>query len=256
MKKLILLSLLGILSFTGFLLAGVPASVVWQVAQEQRLVPSNINLSGLDGTVWEGSAQSVSISGEKLPKTSWKLLSRSLPEQKLLVDIQTGHGRSDLFVKGQLSWDGDQVQLTRGKGRASRDQIQQWLQLPYPVEVDGSLSLSVAQLTVQNGRCKALKSNGRVRQAEARTPFGEVELGDVQFDLSCNGNRLKVVAQQNSNDLTANANITVDMRGRYTVNGSVKPQAELDESFRNSLAFLGKTNARGEYALKARGTLR
>ena len=255
MKKTILLTLLGLLAFAGFFVAGMPATVVWQVAENHNLVPHNIEVSGVEGTLWEGSARQIVVHGLELPKTSWALSGDSLFEQKLLVDVETGHARSDLFAKGLLGWDGEQLTISDARARASREQLQEWVQLPVPVVVDGRLSVSIPSMTVADGHCVALDGDGMLRQAEVQSPFGDVDLGQVTFDLDCKSNRLNIVASQSSAELKASAKVVVDRNGRYTVSGHLLPQDELAEPFRNSLKFLGRANAKGEYPLKTRGTL-
>ena len=255
MKKMISLTLLGLVAFTGFFVAGMPASVVWQLAEKRHLIPQNIDVSGVEGTLWEGSARRITINDVQLPKTSWALSGDSLFEQKLLVDVKTGHARSGLWGKGLLSWDGEQLMVSDVRVRASEENIQEWVRLPFPVTVDGRLSVNIPGMTLMQGRCVALDGNGTLHQAEVQTSFGEVDLGLVSFDLSCKSNRINIVASQNSEELKVSAKVIVDMNGRYTVSGNLLPQDELAEPFRKSLSLLGRANANGEYPLKTRGRL-
>ncbi|OED41008.1 hypothetical protein ACH42_15135 [Endozoicomonas sp. (ex Bugula neritina AB1)] len=255
MKKMIVLTLLGLVAFIGFLIAGLPASAVWRLAEQRNLVPQNIEISGVEGTLWEGTARQVVINDVKLPKTSWALSSNSLPEQALQVNVEIGHVRSELFGKGLLSWDGEQLKVSGVKARASEKKIQEWIKLPAPVVIDGRLSVSIPSMTIKQGRCVTLNGEGLLRQAGVNTPFGEVNLGQVSFDLSCQSNQVHVVAQQNSPELKVTAKLIVDMDGRYTVSGHLFPKDELTESFRKNLSFLGRANSKGEYPLNTRGVL-
>ena len=254
-KKVILLSLLGLLAFIGFFVMATPANVVWQVAKERSLIPGNIQVSGIEGTLWKGSARKVTIDEQVLPKTGWALSGDSLFAQKLMVDVQIGHARSDLFAKAQLGWDGEQLSVVNARGRVNRDQIQEWVQLPFPIVVNGQLSVAIPNMIFKQGRCIVLDGDGALRQAEVQTPFGEVDLGQVSFDLSCKSNRLTIAISQNSSELKVSAKVVVDMNGRYTLNGNLLPQDELAEPFWQSLSLLGRANASGEYPLKTSGAL-
>ena len=80
-----------------------PANIVWSNLKNrfpERL--ESVELSGVSGTFWSGSADEIIIDGNSLSQFGWAVSSFSPAERLLSFDLKVGHSRSDIFFDGLM----------------------------------------------------------------------------------------------------------------------------------------------------------
>lgn len=101
MKQRILVGLLFLLAYLGFLVAHLPA----QWALRMAPLPAALSISGISGTLWAGQAAHVSYGREAVSQLHWRLDGWSLLTLSPALDISFGE-RSGVNGRGRLAWEG------------------------------------------------------------------------------------------------------------------------------------------------------
>src|SRR5690606_16450186 len=91
-------------AFLVFALVTLPANVVIP-----RVQPEGITLAGLDGSVWNGSAQVLQIGGMHAGSVNWRLKPWALFTGRAAADIQLK--RTDGFAQGEVRIGTNRIEL-------------------------------------------------------------------------------------------------------------------------------------------------
>ncbi|MRI32236.1 hypothetical protein EOPP23_04415 [Endozoicomonas sp. OPT23] len=255
MKRVLGLSFLALFSLTVFIVIQTPAVVVWEQVKEH--FPNKVRtvqLQGIEGTLWQGSAQSALINGRQLPSISWDLEGFSPLEQSASYDLKLGHSRSSLSASGLVTLSADEVVVEDGKGRITGDALQKFSRQKL-VDIDGQLKLQIENLTLVNGQCQELEGAGQLRDVSAEGRFGSLELGQGNLDLGCDKGLFLARVEQQSEDVKSSLVLNMLKGNRYRIRGSVTPGEEMEPDLKKGLSFLGKKNSSGGYQINYKGRI-
>ena len=162
-----------------FLAVTVPVSLVWQFSPK----PKGVQVSGLEGTVWAGRADTVTVAGRRLENLTWDLdpwwaLIGGQLEAVVSVsgDVQgrgtVRYGFSGLEVEGlRLE---SPISTLVGNRR-----------LPFRTKVAGEVKLNLTQGSQGEPWCEALNGRITVQQLDVNNQFGAFPLGNLAGTLSC-----------------------------------------------------------------------
>ncbi|WP_422472955.1 type II secretion system protein N [Endozoicomonas sp. ALB032] len=249
MKKIISLAALAVVSYSVFLLAGLPAAFVWRHAPNM----SGIELEGLSGSVWSGSAQELTINGIELQEVSWDFQPSALLTGKVSADLEVGDNLSAVVGQATVTYSPQGVMVEDLEADVSAGWLQQLAAMPVPATARGNINLVVDSLVYEEGRCVELDGRMEWERGRISSPLGNVELGKADADLTCKGNTLEGKISQSSEFLTTDAVFSFNLNGSYSLNGKVSEGEALPETMKDGMKFLGRPDSQGRFPLTFRG---
>jgi len=237
-----------LLSFGGFLAAGVPAG--WLVQRvNTRLAPVQASLSDAHGTAWHGSGQLV-YAGTTLGHLDWTTSPWPLVHGTLSARL---HLRgSSLDAHARLTGGNQGLTLSHLRGRSDLPLLARLANLPTALK--GTL---VANLdTVSIGPDGMLESaSGRLEAHDARLSDFGVNLGTLALQLQPSGQGVNGVLQNSGGDLNLRGRLTLRKNGTYTLHATLKPHAGQNRLRDGLSAVLGSPDQQGRYHYDTRGRL-
>lgn len=112
-KKILLFLLIGVISYTSFLVATLPVSVVWQYVSPQLPLNSlQLEVKGVSGTVWKGNAHLSSRGVEGV--LGWDVLFSGLLTGAIPVDLELKSNVGELTTNVRLYSNGIELNETSG----------------------------------------------------------------------------------------------------------------------------------------------
>ncbi|MGI9279875.1 MAG: type II secretion system protein N [Endozoicomonas sp.] len=251
MKKIISLAALATVSYTGFMLAELPAAFVWNYAPKMP----GIELEGLSGSVWSGSAQELTLNGVELQEVTWDLKPSALLTGKIKADLEVGDDFSAVVGEATVTYSTQGVTIEDLEADASADWLQQLAPMPVPATARGNINLVADTLVYEQGQCVELDGRLAWERGRISSPLGDVKLGKANADLSCKGNTLEGKIRQSSEFLTTDAVFSFDFNGSYSLSGKVSEGKALPENIKNGMKVLGRPDSQGRYPLTFRGRI-
>ncbi len=247
MRKPLLLVAFGAILLLLFLLMLWPARVAvgW-------LLPENVALSGLRGTVWQGTATQLSIDDHPIGALSWDARPFSLlsgrPRWQIELSRDSGFARADVAVTA-----GGSVAVADLTAASPLAGIADLVPL---AGTGGNLTLNLPVLELEDGMLTALA--GRV-VVDALSPIGltDVDLGTIELQVPAdqsppfNG----ALSAVSGPLIVEDGRLELQTDGRYSVSGRVKARDDAPENIRQGLQFLGAPDPSGFYPFLQRGSL-
>ena len=256
MKKAILLSLLALVAFTASLIFKMPAAVVWE--QAQNYFPketAKVQLEGIEGTLWSGSADQITFRGKTLPRPRWQLASVSPLERQIGLDLQLGHSRSQLSLNAHVEISEGEIAILDTRGRIGGQELTRLMGNGLPVNIDGQIRLTLDEWRFWNGRCQTFNGQGQLHNFVVDSKFGSVNLGQGELKLSCEGGKLAAKFTQDSDEVVSSLKLNMLSRNRYQLQGQLTPRASFDKQLQRGLTYLGKPDSDGSYQVSYKGRI-
>lgn len=228
------------------LLAGnTPAGVV------RVFMPADIKAGRFSGSLWQGRVYQLTWRNVTIEDVHWQLTFSSWrPAIKVALRDPRGlQGTGTLRGWHDLEW--YEWQLS-----APADFVRQQLSLALAMTLKGGLQLQLHQGEFTSHGCQRLGGVIKWRHAQMATPLGDLDLTDVDGELSCNGKgELALVLKQDSPHLNIEGRGVVGAGGGYRFNGLVRSGPMLPEAMKPLLAQVGRANERGQIAWQTQGQL-
>lgn len=230
----------------------IPASLVVKYAP----LPRALQLQGVSGTLWQGSAEQVSWQRNKLGAVQWDWQWSALLGAKAQAAVRFGRG-SDLEMRGKGV-------IGYGlSGAFARDvvvsmpaqQVVQTLQLPVPVSAEGQVELTVRDYQYGQPWCSAATGNLAWTPSQIGSPLGELQLDRVMAEVHCQDNVVTVNGSQNSAQVSAEFSAELNAARRYQAKGWFKPGAEFPPRLSEQLNLLPRPDGQGRYQFTRQGRL-
>lgn len=251
MKRVGLYVAIFIAFFSVSLLMGLPVSWVLQHAPNVR----GLDIQGAQGTVWQGQASNLHWQRQNLGEVSWDFQWSALLTGKAEFAIRFGRG-SDMQVRGRgvvgYGLFGD-VYAKSMVASIPASKVVELARLPVPVGVDGQLELNIHHATYSAPWCKTGDGTLVWNASGVQSPLGNLSLGSVVADLSCNDSVLTATGEQNSPQVSAAFSAELMPNQRYSTTAWFKPGAEFPAAMSEQLQWLGKPNAQGQYEFDYQG---
>lgn len=247
MKTLPLVAL-GVLAYVAFALITLPAEVV-----AARLQPLGVNVGGVTGTAWNGSAQVVQVGPTNLGELTWKLHALPLLTLRAVADVKLK--RSDGFAQGTI-----------GATRQTIEVKDTTVSLPLamlPPQVapggwTGTLNAKLASVTLANGWPTQI--DGTIEAMELTGP--------ARRPANIGSYRVKFPAQSSSadlltgtvNDISGPVQIagTIQLKAAdrsYLIEGLVATKPDAPPDFARTLEYLGPPDEQGRRQFSLSGTM-
>ncbi|MGB5211065.1 MAG: type II secretion system protein N [Gammaproteobacteria bacterium] len=247
MRKPLLLATFGFILILVFMLVLWPARVAvgW-------FLPANVALSGVTGTVWQGSASQLSIDGHVIGGLTWDARSLSVlsgsPRWQIELRRPAGFVRADVAVSTTGS-----VQVS---DLTAASPLQGVADLVPLAGTDGNLTVNLPTLALEQGQLTAL--SGQI-VVDALSPMGlaDVNLGTLELMLPADQTPpfSGSLSALDGPLLVEDGRLELAANGSYTISGRVKARDDAPDNIRQGIQFLGTPDPLGFYPFLQRGSL-
>jgi Type II secretion system (T2SS), protein N len=232
---------LGCGAFLAFAFLQFPAATAYR-----WFAPPGVRMTGIDGTLWSGSADLFSVSGVPMRDLEWTL--GKLPLLLGRLSGQFSVRLSDGFANGTVVATPRTVRLSGLQIATSLGTLSARLPLQ---GAQGAVSATLDELVLRNGWPTTASGRVRVRGLGVRPIIAQsgatlVTLGDYElsnFDVS--GNRLAAELHDGGGLIEVDGTVGLITQGegtlrgaRPTFEGRVRERGELPDALREPLEFL------------------
>ena len=244
------------LSWKGYVAVGVVTLFVGLVIMFPARVaynwfaPPGIALSGIDGTIWHGSAAAGLAGGLYLTNVDWKM------QPSKLFSGRVGYGVEADASSGFMQTDialgvGGRASLSNLSASLSLASLQEFVRMP---GLSGALSLRFERLDLENGLPVAAAGTAEIANLRVplihREPIGGFR---AEFFTQDSGVVASVEDTQASIDIAGSLTIASDRT--YQFIGKVAPKDDTPDRLREQMRFLGSPNDRGQFDMRLEGQL-
>ncbi len=232
------------------LVVHMPVSFVYQHVPK---VPS-LNVGTLSGSLWRGQASQVIWQGQSIGHMSWDFQPSMLLTAKAEYQIRFGRGSElQLHGKGTFGLGVDGFYGHNIFMSMPADKILKLAPVPAPVQIEGQLELAIREFQYAQPWCESATGNLAWNGGQVVTPLGEIILGEVTSDLTCQDSKLFVIGEQNHVQVTSAFDASLSSDQTYSVNAWFKPGAEFPSSMGSQLKWLGDPNKKGQFPFQYSG---
>ena len=242
MKRLVVL---GLLLLVAVLLATFPARVAYN-----WFAPAELQLSGIAGSVWNGSAAEGKAGGAYIRNISWHFKPMSLLSGRI------GFGTHSNPASGTMDADvavspGGNLLLSGLSGNLPLDLLHPALQQS---GIRGDIVLEFERIVIRDG--KPVAAQGSITVSDFYVPeLSSSRIGDFRADFRGNDSGIVGSVEDVSGVLDVAGTISLDQDGSFSFIGQVAPTPVTPQSIVNQLQFLGSANDRGQREFRFEGQL-
>ena len=239
------LMIVGVATLLVGLLAFFPARVAYH-----WFAPSTLQLAGIDGTVWRGSAKEGQAAGLYIRNLHWTFKPLSLLTGKLAfktrLDSAGGFINTDLYaaLDGSILFENLDVALSVG---ALRDLIQ-------TAGLDGRISLHFTALEIRDGLPVTANGVAEVTNLFIRG-LATTTIGDFRAKFSTTSDGILASVEDTAGMFDLAGTLRVSPDGAYYLSGLIAPTPTTPPAVIEQLRFLGSPNERGQREFRFEGQL-
>ncbi len=245
MRLRILLPLAGLVAFVAGLAATFPArlAVAW-------FAPAQVQAWGVQGTVWNGSAEAIAVAGAGIGGAEWSLRPLSLLLLKPKADIRVT--RRDGFASARVttSLSGDSVRISDLEAAIALGSLPPQV---VPNGVAGDLSAQVPALQLEDGW--PTRASGRIAVADLNLPGVILTLGPLEFVFADASDPLRADVRSLGGPLEVEGTLTLPAPGRWSLDVLLAPGQDAPRELVEGLAYVGEEAPGGRRRLQASGGL-
>jgi len=244
--------LIAIFSYLFFTLGNVPAAKVISLVQKNTKLPAK--LYGVQGSIWNGNAEKVIISGQPaIDNIQWNinpamlLLARISGEVKGSIKNQSVVG--DVSVSAAGTFNASNV-----RARIEAPVMQEFLKMPLG-ELGGVFNINIESFEATQEGLPKLFANIKWKSAKV-TVLDTVDLGFIDLNLRTDdNNQLLAKISNKKGQLVLDGKAKLDSKKTYDLNLRITPETNADNNLRQSIAMIAKRQSDGSYLLKRKGNL-
>ncbi|RUO29689.1 type II secretion system protein N [Aliidiomarina soli] len=230
-KLLIVLALIG--AYLCALVALLPARFALQFVQ----LPAQVQLGGVQGSLWSGSVDALRVEDIMLRQVSWRLQPLSLLRGQLAAVIEVDDHVDNILVGGAVvKTSSGQLQVDNLQLQARLTDMAAFAPQPSPLPLRGDVELTIAHFVWGQPLCTELQGQIRVQGAAVQVGREWEELGMLQAQLSCaDGQVYGELDEPNDLGLSASVQASLQMaQGHFQLN----PGNDAPRSVRNLISLL------------------
>lgn len=213
-------------------------------------VPAEITISGIQGSVWHGSANEAAVSGIYMRDVEWRLNALRLFTGKLSYSVAatpvSGFLESDISIgfSGALT-------LSDLTAALPLDLFASVSGIP---GLQGDVSLTFQRVEIVDGL--AIAADGTVQIANLVVPIvGRDSLGAYKAEFFTQNNGISASIEDTDGVLDLAGSLQVRTDRSYEFIAQVIAKPETPQSIRKQLQFLPPANTRGQQELRLEGIL-
>lgn len=238
------LILLTILVLVIGLVALFPARVAYKWAS-----PPFVAMSGIHGTVWNGSVREFSTNGVYLRDLTWRIRPLHILTGKAVYEV-SGSPVTGFFES--------EVALTLGGALVLSDlsasvPLAMFERAAKVAGLRGNASLQFERLELVKGRAKAL--DGTIEVANLLVPMlAKSSLGGYRAEFFTQNNGIVASVEDTNGVVDLAGSLQLNPDKSYSFVGQVLARPNTPDALRQQLRYLGPTNERGQQELRLEGS--
>lgn len=238
----------GTLFFAFFLLLYFPASRAYEVLENQVPALSGpLELTGLEGPWFAGKARQGSVARVPVRQVSWSLKPSFSGLVQADVSIQTPEGG---YFETRVG--GAPGSLTCNDLRARVPlQLLRHIFRRFGWEADGSASLAIDRLALQNGYPNRAEGTIDLSRLRIVNP-GQMSLGDFKVELTSNDREIQATLRDQGGPLSCDGTLNLKNDGSYSFSGTFSAR---EEDLKPVLRQLGRADKNGTVTVRFSGRL-
>ena len=235
----------GLLTFVAGIVLLFPARVAYQ-----WLVPEGIQLGGIEGSIWTGSAREMTGGGVYLRDVHWHMRPLRLFTGKLGFGIEATPGSG--FIEADIALGlGGNVSVANLNGSGSLQLFADVLKMP---GLAGNVSLQFQQLQLRDGLPVA--AVGTVGVDGLVAPMIDASsIGNYRMEFLTTENGVVASVEDSNGAFDLAGSLTISADRSYVFLGKVGATERTSDKLRRQLRFLGLPDDRGQYEIRFEGTL-
>jgi general secretion pathway protein N len=239
------LLLVGLLTFVAAVILMFPARVAYD-----WFAPPAVQLSGLEGTIWSGSAAQVSASGLYLRDLKWRLRPLRLVTGKVAASFEASP--SSGFLEADIAAGlGGVITLSNVNGSLPLRDFATVARIP---GLRGNASLQFDQLRIRDGL--PIAADGTLAVADLVAPMVDPgSIGGYRAEFFTDDNAVVASVEDVNGVFDLAGSLTVSGNRTYQFIGKVAATDGTSEKLRRQLRFLGSPNDRGQHDIRLEGQL-
>jgi len=239
------LLLVGLLTFVAAFVALFPARVAYN-----WFAPPAVQLSGLEGSIWSGSAAEMSAAGLYLRDFKWRLRPLRLLTGKLAASVEASP--SSGFVQADIAvGPGGSIALSDVNGSLPLSDFASLARMP---GLAGEASVQFEELRIRDGLPVAAK--GSLAVADLVAPLVDpASIGGYRAEFFTDDNAVIASVEDVNGVFDLAGSLTISADRNYQFLGKVAATDRTSEKLRRQLGFLGTPNERGQHDIRLEGQL-
>lgn len=242
MRRLIIL---GLLVFLGVMLATFPARVAYN-----WFAPAELQLSGISGSIWNGSAAEGKAAGAYVRNINWRFKPMSLLSGKLSFETSSNPASGSMHAEVAVSPGGD-LTLSNLTGYFPLDLVHPAFQQS---GIRGDIAMQFASIVISNGMPIAVE--GSVTVTDFYVPvLSSSRIGDFRADFQTMDGNVTGSVEDVAAVIDVNGTINLHQDRSYAFIGQIAPTSATPASILDQLRYLGSANEHGQREFRFEGQL-
>jgi len=233
----------GLLSFFVFLLVSFPARVAYR-----WFSPASVQISGLKGSIWNGTAREMSAYGIYLRSPVWRMKPQYAVLGQLAYSIEGSAAPGFVSTDVAVSFGGT-VTMTDLRASLPLHFLEKTFSLP---GLAGDATVRFERLQFVGGLPVA--ADGFVEVVDLMIPVvHQSSIGGYRADFFTQQDEVVASVEDTDGivDLAGSLRITADRNYRFL--GRLGAKAETPDNMRQQMRLLGSVDERGQYELRLEG---
>lgn len=217
-------------------------------------LPDNIQIKDVQGSLWQGQAQSLFVDGIQVKDVNWNLSFLPLILGTASAQVKAGNNSDpdSISFNGdvEMSLSGERIRLVEADLRLPAPMVIAKLPLPIPVKAGGRFNISIEQLDywLAKHECQDIVAKGKWLNAKVQGINGFIEFGEFNADIACVNTNVQITIKP-QNLLGLNAIATLNNKGQFSVSGKFKPAPQLPKEVHQTAIIFGRTDSEGYYSI-------
>jgi general secretion pathway protein N len=235
----------GLLTFVAAFVALFPARVAYH-----WFAPAAVQASGLDGSIWSGSATEVTAAGLYLRDVQWRLKPVQLFTGKLAAWIEAEPSTGFLEADVAAGLGGD-IRLRNVNASLPLRDLAAIARMP---GLSGTASLQLEELRIRDGL--PVVAVGTVAIADLVAPMVDPSsIGGYRAEFFTEDAAVVASVEDVNGVFDLAGSLTVTADRKYQFIGKVAATGNTSEKLKRQLRFLGTPNDRGQHDIRLEGQL-
>jgi general secretion pathway protein N len=242
-RKVLLVT--GLLTFVAALVVMFPARVAYD-----WFAPEAVRVSGLEGSVWSGSATEATVAGFYLRDLKWRLRPLRLLTGELAASVEASPSSGFLEADVAVGVGGD-VALANVSGSLPLSAFAAIARMP---GLAGEASIEFQQLRMSDGL--PIVADGTLAVSGLVAPVVDAtSIGGYRAEFFTDDNAVVASIEDVNGVFDLAGSLTVSADRNYQFIGKVAATDKTSEKLKKQLRYLGSPNDRGQHDIRLEGQL-
>lgn len=235
----------GLIVFLAVLATTFPARVAYN-----QFAPPDLSLTGISGSIWNGSAAEGLAAGAYLRNLTWQIQPASILSGQLAYRVSAQPAAGQIEANVAVALDGA-LTLSAMTGSMPLDLVHEAFQ---QAGISGDLALDFARLVLRNGLPEDVEGNVTVTNFFV-PELSSARLGDYRAEFHTDSGTVTAEVTDTSGVLEVNGVVTLAPDRSYSLIGNVGARPSAPPSVTRQLEFLGSPDDKGMRPFRFEGSL-